>query len=111
MQPAAPTTTNVERALWVTLAAAAPGVTLGWLVWLGLALVGGLLAAHALGLAGAPLVPFPGGWGAPRPMPPPLGWVPRGPLPDCGGAGVWPRRAGGPGPGDAVDSPARAGTA
>jgi len=83
MQSSAPTTTNVERALWVTLAAATPGVVLGWVAWLGLALLGGQLASHALGLAGAPIVLFAIGWAAARRMPAPLGWLRRFHLDDA----------------------------
>ena len=83
MQSATPTTTNVERALWVTLAAAGPGVALGWLAWLGLALVGGQLASRTLGLAGAPIVLFAIGWAAARRMPAPFAWLRRFHLDDA----------------------------
>ena len=92
MQSAAPTT-NVERALWVTLAAAAPGVALGWLVWLGLALSGGLLAAQLLGPAGAPIVLFAVGWAAARRAPVPFGWLRRYHLDDAEVTAFGPRSA------------------
>jgi len=64
--------TTVERALWLTVPGARPRVALGWLLWVGLAVLGAPQVIAVLGAAGAVLGLLAGGWVLARFLPSPL---------------------------------------
>lgn len=69
------TTTNGERALWLTLRGASAAVPLGWLVWLAVMAVVGPRLAGVLGPAGAVLLVLAAGWVVARRVPSPREWL------------------------------------
>jgi len=64
--------TNVERALWLTVPGARPRVALGWLAWLGGAVFGAPHVMAMLGPAGAAIALLAVGWLLARSLPAPL---------------------------------------
>ena len=64
--------TNVEQALWLTVPGARSRVALGWLAWLGLAVLGAPHVVAMLGPAGAAIALLAVGWLLARSLPAPL---------------------------------------
>ena len=64
--------TTVERTLWLTVPGARPCVAFGWLLWVGLALLGAPHVVAILGPAGAAIVVLTVGWALARSLPAPL---------------------------------------
>src|SRR5919197_4868922 len=67
-----PMSTNVEQTLWLTVPGARPRLALGWLLWVGVALLGAPHVVATLGPAGAAIALLTVGWALARSLPAPL---------------------------------------